>query len=72
MKDPTAGRVRIENERVVHLAGDVPLQAADDLLFRLAFLGPSFHIGDRPGVVDHSSLHNAPQGRVGLAVTAAV
>ena len=56
----------------VELAGDVALEAADDLLLRLAFGGASGDVGLGSGLVGHADERDAPEGVVGLAVPAAV
>src|SRR5689334_16687212 len=52
------------------LAGDVPLQAADDLL-RQALLGAPLDVGAGGRVSAHPSDHDAPQCVVDLTVPAA-
>jgi hypothetical protein len=56
----------------VDLAGDVTLEAADDLLLRQAFRGAPLNVGAGRGVGAHPRDHDPPQGVVGLAVPAAV
>ena len=64
--------VRRPEEVVVDLPGDVTLQAAHDLWFSFAFFEASFDVGLGRQVVAHSGENDAPQGVVGLSVTAGV
>src|SRR6266566_5636174 len=57
---------------VVDLAGDVPLQAADDLLLGQAFPGAPLDAGAGGGAGAHPGDHDPPQGVAGFAVPAAV
>jgi hypothetical protein len=41
-------------QNLVELAGDVPLQATDDLFLGQAFGGAALHVGAGPGVVGHA------------------
>ena len=59
-------------EVAVGLAGDVALQAADDLSFRQSLGGAPLDLGAGGGVAAHPGDHDAPQGVVGLAVAAGV
>src|SRR5260370_36109937 len=59
-------------EVAVDLAGDVTLQAADDLLLRQALLTAPLDVGPRRGVGAHPGDHDPPQGMVGLAVAAGI
>src|SRR5262245_52522785 len=56
----------------VDLSGDVALEAADDLVLGLAFLGATLHVGLGALVTAHTAHGDHPQGIVGLAVAAAV
>ena len=56
----------------VDLAGDVALQAADDLCLGQAFGGAPFGVGAGRRVRAHPGDHDAPQGVVGLPVTTGV
>jgi hypothetical protein len=56
----------------VDLAGDVTLQAADDLGLGLSFFGAPFDVGAGGHVRAHPGEHDPPQGMVGLAVAARV
>ena len=56
----------------VDLAGDVALQAADDLGLGLSFFGAAFDVGAGGRVRPHAGEHDPPQGVVGLAVAAGV
>ena len=60
------------DEVVVDLAGDITLQAANDLWFCFAFLEATFDVGLGWQVVAQAGEHNAPQGMVRLAVPAGV
>jgi hypothetical protein len=57
---------------VVDLAGDVALEAAQDVELGQALLGAPFHVGPGRWVAAHPDQGDAPQGVVGLAVAAAV
>ena len=59
-------------EVAVDLAGDIPLQAADDLPLRQAFLGAPLDVGAGSRVGPHPGDHDPPQRLVGFAVAAAV
>src|SRR5690606_27123077 len=59
-------------DEVVELAGDVALEAPDDLLFGQAVLGASFGVGAGAGVPAQAAQHDAVEGGVGVAVAAAV
>jgi hypothetical protein len=59
-------------EVAVDLAGDVALQAADDLVLRQAFGGAPLDVGARRRVSAHPGEHDPPQRVVGLAVAARV
>src|SRR6266513_1361803 len=59
-------------EVAVDLAGDIPLQAADDLPLRQALLGAPLDIGPGRGMRAHPGDHDPPQRLAGLAVAAAV
>src|SRR6266487_3156609 len=59
-------------EVAVDLAGDIPLQAADDLPLRQALLGAPLDVGAGSRVGPHPGDHDPPQRLVGLAVAAAV
>src|SRR6516165_2863469 len=63
-----AGRAQVR----VDLAGDVTLQAADDLLLGQAFLAAPRDVGAGGRMRAHPGDHDPPQGVVGLPVTAAV
>ncbi len=56
----------------VDLAGDVSLQAADDLLLGQAFFAAPVRVGAGGRVRAHAGDDDPPQGVVGLAVPAAV
>ena len=56
----------------VDLAGDVTLQAADDLFLRQAFPGAPLDVDESRRMGAHPGEHDPPQGVVGLAVTAGV
>ncbi len=56
----------------VDLAGDVPLEAADDLLLGQAFLWAPGGVGAGGGAGAHPGDHDPPQGMVGLAVPARI
>src|SRR6266480_7851054 len=56
----------------VDLAGDVTLEAADDLLLGQAFLAAPVDVGAGRRVRAHPRDHDPPQGVVGLAVAAGV
>ena len=56
----------------VDLAGDVTLEAADDLFLGQAFFGAPFDVGAGGWVGAHPGDHDPVQGVVGLAVTAGV
>ena len=56
----------------VDLAGDVTLQAPDDLRLRQAFGGAPLGVGAGGRVVAHPGDHDPPQGMVGLPVAAEV
>jgi len=60
------------DEVVVDLAGDVTLQAADDLWFCFAFFKASFDVGLGWQVVAQAGEHDAPKSVVRLAVPAGV
>jgi hypothetical protein len=55
-----------------HLAGDVALQDPDHLALGAAFLGATFHVLAGTWVRGDARHDDAPQGLVGVAVTAAV
>src|SRR5664280_333089 len=59
-------------ELVVDLAGEVALEAAQDLLGGLAFGEPALHVGLGRLVVAQSGDHGPMQGGIGLPVAAAV
>ena len=54
----------------VDLAGDVTLEAADDLRLGLSFGGAALGVGAGGRVRAQAGEHDPPQGMVGLAVTA--
>ena len=56
----------------VDLAGDVALEAADDLRLGLAFGRAALGVGAGGRVRAQAGEHDPPQGVVGLAVTAGV
>ena len=56
----------------VDLAGDVTLQAADDLGLGLSFFGAALDVGAGGRVRAHAGEHDPPQGVVGLPVAAGV
>ena len=56
----------------IDLAGNVTLQAADDLGLGFSFCGAAFDISARGRVGAHAGEHDPPQGVVGLAVAAGV
>src|SRR5215212_4932013 len=62
----------VGDEGVVDLAGEVALDAADDLGFGQALFGPPFDIGAGAGTEPHPDDHGQVQGPVGVAVPAAV
>src|ERR1700751_939986 len=53
----------------VDFAGDVALQAADDLAFVEAFVGPSFDVGAGGFVVTHADDGDDVERAVGLSVS---
>src|SRR5438045_1751991 len=53
-------------EVAVDLAGDIPLQAADDLPLRPAFLGAPFDVGAGSRVGPHPGDDDPPQRLVGF------
>ena len=55
-------------QAAVDLAGDVTLQAADDLLLGQAFFAAAVDVGAGGGVGAHPGDHDPPQGMAGLAV----
>jgi hypothetical protein len=55
----------------VDLAGDVTLQAADDLLGQALPAAP-LDMGPRRGMGTHPGDHDPPQGMIGLAVAAGI
>jgi hypothetical protein len=57
---------------VVDLPGDVALQDAHDLSFGLALSGATRHVDLGRLVACHPGHNDAPEGVVGLSVTAAV
>lgn len=57
---------------MVELACDESFQASDDALFRQAFGGPAFHVGDGGRVPAHADDDDTVEGGVGLAVPATV
>ena len=59
-------------EQVVDLAGEVTLEAADDLPLGQSLFGPSFDVSDGRCVPPHSNDHGAVEGGVGLPVAASV
>ena len=63
-----AGRAQVR----IDLAGDVALQAADDLGLGLSFFRAAFDVGAGGRVRSHPGEHDPPQGMVGLPVTTAV
>ena len=62
----------VGEQGVVDLAGEVALDAADDLGFGQAFFGPPFDIGAGAGTEPHTDDNGQVQGLVGVAVAAAV
>src|SRR5271169_1761183 len=70
---PGSGALAVGGAEVaVDLAGDVTLQAADDLFLRQALFTAPLDVGPRRGVGAHPGDHDPPQGMVGLAVAAGV
>ena len=59
-------------EVLVDLAGDVALEAAQDVELGQALLGPALDIGPSGWVAVHADQGDAPQGVVGVAVAAAI
>ena len=59
------------DEHRVELAGDVALEAADDLAFGESFVGPAFYVGAGGFVVSQSHDGDDVEGAVGLSVAAA-
>jgi hypothetical protein len=59
-------------EVAVDLAGDVTLQAADDLLLSQALPAAPLDVGPRRGMGAHPGDHDPPQGVAGLAVAAGI
>jgi hypothetical protein len=57
---------------LVELAGDVALEASDDLFLGQAFGGASFGVGAGAGVPAQAAQHHAVESGVGLTVAAAV
>ena len=60
MRALAAGRAQVR----VDLAGDVTLQAADDLGLGLSFFGAAFDVGAGGRVRAHRGEHDPPQARV--------
>jgi hypothetical protein len=56
----------------VDLAGDIALEAADDLCLRQALCGAPLDVGAGRGMGAHPRDHDPPQGVIGLAVAAGV
>src|SRR6266852_3082645 len=56
----------------VDLAGDVALEAADDLGLGLPFRGAPLGVGARRGMRAQAGEYDPPQGVIGLAVAAGV
>jgi len=63
---------KVVEDRAVDLAGDVALQAADDLLLRAAFSQSSLHVRACRFVPAEPADHDDVERRVGVAVTAAI
>jgi hypothetical protein len=63
--------LEVGDQGVVDLTGEVALDAAHDLGFGQAFLGPPFDIGTGAGTEPHPD-HGQVQRHVGVAVAAAV
>ena len=63
-----SGRAQVR----VDLAGDVALEAADDLGLGLSFFGAAFDVGAGGRVRSHAGEHDPPQAMVGLPVAAGV
>ena len=63
---------RRQIECVVDLAGDVELQAADDLGLRQAFVGSALGVGAGAWVVAEAAKNDNVERIVGAAVTAAI
>src|SRR5436189_4489315 len=57
---------------LVDLAGDVAFEDPDDLGLGSAFFEPAGHVSLGARIGSQAGEHDAPQGRVGLAVAAAV
>jgi hypothetical protein len=80
MRQPNIGPGRPRSEGLadrreevgVDLAGDVTLEAADDLGFRLSFLRAAFDVGAGRRMRAQAGEHDPPQRVVGLPVTAGV
>src|SRR5277367_2027315 len=69
---PGAWRSAAGAQVVADLAGDVALQAADDLFLGQSFVGAPGDVGAGGGVVAHPGDDDPPQGVVGLAVAAGI
>jgi hypothetical protein len=55
-----------------HLPSDVALETANRLLLGPPFLHTALDVVPGSRVLDHSSEHDVPQGRVGLAIPASI
>src|ERR1019366_9434165 len=56
----------------IDLAGDVALQYADDFGLGAPFFDPTLEVGRGLGVMGNADHGDAPQGAVGLTITAAI
>ena len=59
-------------QEAVDLSDDVALEAAHRLFLGQAVLGAAIDLLGGARVIDHAGDHDVPQGRVGLAIAAAV
>lgn len=64
--------VSVAGKEREHLAGDVALQDSHDLGFRFAVGGAPLDVDACARIAAHAGQCNAPEGVVGLAVTAPV
>jgi hypothetical protein len=62
----------VRDDDLVELAGDVALEASDDLFLGQAVFGASFHVGAGAEIPAQAAEHDAVERFVGLTVAAAV